>query len=364
MRASSNALPQTILATEILYPLTKRLKVSDNTFMWVRLFGLFLFASSGCAACSKSPDAFASLPKQAQMIAFFDGAQLRNTKLWEAFWAKSKRDSHLDERLTTLRTFLTLDLFKDAETLSVAAWLESGMQPQFAGIVTLSAGANTKSLQAALQEQSRESKKIGGTPFFSYSSVWISLLGEGEVLFGSEQGVASALLVKQGQAASVLQNERLMSLKSQVGPGQFFLVADVPVFIGAGAAFFLPKMQVPGLEGLSNLASLSSVILAVDFYNGVQGNAKFRVATPEAAKALANQPLVQGLSAMGSLFFLRNMDDWLQSIAKDQDWILEISIPNRQASNLLVELLYFAEQPSFSPYVPSEPRFMEQEPSP
>ena len=330
--------------------------------MWVRLLGLFLLFSSGCAACAKSPDAFASLPKEAQLIAFLDGTQLRNTKLWESLWAKTRRDSYLEERLTAIRSFLALDIFQEVETISLAAWLENNTQPQFCGIVRLSAGADTQAFQAALEAQSKESKNVGGASFWLYSGAWVSLLGGGEILFGSEKGVASALLVQQKRADSVLQNERLMSLRNQVGAGQFFMVVDVPVLLGAGASFFLPRLQLPGLEGLSNLASLSSVIVSLDFYNGAQGSAKLRVASPEAAEGLANQPLVQGLSGMGSFFFLRNMDDWLQSRAEAQDWVLQVAIPTRQASNVLVDIVYYTDQPA--PYRPSEPLPMEPEPIP
>jgi hypothetical protein len=329
--------------------------------MWVRLLGLFLLVSSACAACSKSPDAFALLPKEAQLIAFFDAAQLRNTKLWEAFWEKSKKDDYFNAQVDSLRTFLGLDIFKDLETVSIAAWLEGTMQPQFAGVVRLSAGANAQALQAALKERSQERKDIGGASFSSYSGVWVSLLGESEVLFGTERGVERALLVQKKQAESALQNERLMTLREQAGTGQFFIVADVPAFVGAGAAFFLSQAKMPGMGNLASLASLSSVVINFNFYNGVEGSAKIRVADEAAAEALANQPLVKGLSGLGSLFFLRNMDSWLQSKAVEKDWVLQVAIPTPQATRLLSDaIFYLNESSAYTPYVPSisvEPTF-------
>jgi hypothetical protein len=294
-----------------------------------------MFASLlGCAV--QSPDAFSLLPQEAQLIAFLDGAQLRQTKLWESLSDEFRSEFYNKEMYDEMKVILGINLVTDVESISVAAWMSPDFKANYAGVLRFLPNKTNNALKETLQAS--QTKTIGGVTFWEYQGTLISCLNEREVLFGSETGVERSLMVQKQQAKSVTENERLMSLRPKTG--QFFLVADVPVMLSAGAAFFLKQANIPGMQGLDNLAGLSSITINADFYSGVDVRLMATVASEEAAEGLAHQPLLQGLTGLGSLYFLKNMDDWLTSTSKGKEWILRVAIPNGQAVDLAGDILW------------------------
>src|SRR5688572_4534077 len=117
--------------------------------MWSRRLCLLLASLIGCT--TQSQDAFSLLPQEAQLIAFFDGAQLRRTKLWESISNEFKDKPYLTARFDSLRKMLGVDLIDDIESLSVAAWMKEDLKPQYVGVLRLLPDKNTTALQQELQ---------------------------------------------------------------------------------------------------------------------------------------------------------------------------------------------------------------------
>lgn len=317
------------------------------------LFLCSLF-SVGCASCAPSPDALSLLPKDAQAVGFVDLAVVRRTKLWEA-WCDKLQTSMMLDTVDALREDAGFDPFYDIESVTFAVWFEP-LPPQFVAVVRMSKELDVESLLAA---KGATSETIGNKPALRWLEQWLVRIGPKDFLVGTQKGVERALLVVEKKAEDATQNEELMALRASVRSGsQLWMVSKVPVVARLGLGFASVGGKLPGFDGLGDLATATSATLSFDLREGLWGELRVRVKDAEAAKHLAEQPIVQSASALASFLFLRNMDDWLGSYADQEEWVVRLAIPQSDSNNLLMQALMYSlytKPPTFYPTEPMPP---------